>query len=480
MAVSAITQAMLKNRQQGLLLLHGFVLVIAAVLLFVGWFELLDVTGIVQFRQPGLNLPLYIASVFIAACWMQEAVRPYMTQLGTMDWMTVLRLSRHQVLRVAAVLFALVFITQGIEMSRFFLGSYLILLATILVPVNMYVPRMLGRIFFGGNVLRTVVLALDEQEPWLCRWVNQHRHLGLQLVGYVGARPRVDGGSVAPWLGTPEALSHVLAEHQISQLVISPTNFDPQACRRYIQAAEDTGCRVRVLFPFARMFEHHPLCVEQEGEHACVTLTEEPLDNPVNGLTKRMFDIAIAVPVVLFVLPPLALCVWIMQRRQSPGPLFHRQLRAGRNREPFLIYKFRTMHFRAERLDERVQATRNDARVYPFGRFLRRTSLDEIPQFLNVLFGDMSVNGPRPHLLEHDTEFASMVGPLYHRRHFVKPGITGLAQSHGFRGEISSAKLLRRRLHYDMVYIMRWSLLLDLKILFKTARQILFPPRTAY
>src|SRR5690606_21618168 len=130
--------------------------------------------------------------------------------------------------------------------------------------------------------------------------------------------------------------------------------------------------------------------------------------------------------------------------------------------------------------DERVQATRNDARVYPFGRFLRRTSLDEIPQFLNVLFGDMSVNGPRPHLLEHDTEFASMVGPLYHRRHFVKPGITGLAQSHGFRGEISSAKLLRRRLHYDMVYIMRWSLLLDLKILFKTARQILFPPRTAY
>src|SRR5690606_28710538 len=113
---------------------------LVTVLLFVGWFGLLDSTGIVQFRQP-VNLPLYIASVFIAACWMQEAVRPYMTQLGTMDWMTVLRLSRHQVLRVAAVVFALVFITQGIEMSRFFLGSYLILLAVVLVPLNMYVPR---------------------------------------------------------------------------------------------------------------------------------------------------------------------------------------------------------------------------------------------------------------------------------------------------------------------------------------------------
>jgi undecaprenyl-phosphate glucose phosphotransferase len=169
-----------------------------------------------------------------------------------------------------------------------------------------------------------------------------------------------------------------------------------------------------------------------------------------------------------------------MQRRQAPGPLFHRQLRAGRNREPFLIYKFRTMYHRVDRSDEGVQATRNDSRIYAFGKFLRRTSLDEIPQFLNVLFGEMSVNGPRPHLLEHDTEFANLVGPVYHRRHFVKPGITGLAQSHGFRGEISSPKLLHRRLHYDMLYIMRWSLLLDLKILVKTARQILFPPRTAY
>jgi exopolysaccharide biosynthesis polyprenyl glycosylphosphotransferase len=472
---------MLKNRQQGLLLIHGFTLVVWTVLLFVGWAWLLEISGTITFSQP-MNLPLYVASVFLAACWMQEAARTFVTQLGTMDWMAALRLSRQQLLRVALVLFAVVFVTQGIEVSRFFLGSYLVLLAGTLVLANMYGPRVLGRLFFGGNVLRTVVLALDDQEPWLCQWVNQHRHLGLRLVGYVGPQSAREAGSTstAAWLGTPDALPHVLPEHQIAQLVISPANFDPQTCRRYIEAAEAAGCRVRVLFPFGRFFQHHPLSVEQEGENACITLTEEPLDNPVNGLVKRLLDIAISVPVVLFVLPPLSFAVWVMKRRQAPGPLFHRQLRAGRNREPFLIYKFRTMYHRVDRSDERVQATRNDSRIYPFGKFLRRSSLDEIPQFLNVLFGEMSVNGPRPHLLEHDTEFANLVGPVYHRRHFVKPGITGLAQSHGFRGEISSPKLLHRRLHYDMLYIMRWSLLLDLKILVKTARQILFPPRTAY
>ncbi|HEX2100229.1 MAG TPA: exopolysaccharide biosynthesis polyprenyl glycosylphosphotransferase, partial [Candidatus Synoicihabitans sp.] len=448
-----------------------------------GWAELLDETGWITFNS-SLNLPLYAGAVFVAACWMQELLRNYATRLGTLDWLACLRLSRQQVFRVAMVLFALVFMTQGVEVSRIFLGTYLLLLAVIVTLTNMYLPPLLGRLFFGGNVLRTVVLGLGEQahEPWLCRWVSQHSHLGLDLVGFVGPAPETTATqeSDVPWLGQADALPHILAEHQIAQLVISPSHFEPQTCRKYIQAAEDAGCRVRVVFPFSRMFEHHPLSVEQDGDNACVTLTEEPLDNPVNGLTKRLLDIAISVPVVVFVLPPLTLAVWLMQRRQAPGPIFHRQLRAGRNRRPFLIYKFRTMYHRTDRADERVQATRHDSRVYPFGRFLRRTSLDEIPQFLNVLLGEMSVNGPRPHLLEHDAEFASVVGSSYHRRHFVKPGITGLAQSHGFRGEISSETLLHRRLHYDMLYIMRWSLALELKILLKTARQILFPPRTAY
>ncbi len=210
-----------------------------------------------------------------------------------------------------------------------------------------------------------------------------------------------------------------------------------------------------------------------------MTLTSEPLENPVNRLLKRLLDIAVSLPVVLFVLPPLTLVVWLRQRMQSSGPVFHRQYRSGLNRKKFLIYKYRTMHVANSASALTKQAQANDSRIYPFGRFLRRTSLDEFPQFLNVLMGKMSVSGPRPHLLEHDEQFSKIVNS-YYTRHFVKPGITGLAQTRGYRGEISEPSLLHKRIGYDMIYIRRWTLLLDLQILLRTVSQVFFPPRSAY
>jgi lipopolysaccharide/colanic/teichoic acid biosynthesis glycosyltransferase len=125
------------------------------------------------------------------------------------------------------------------------------------------------------------------------------------------------------------------------------------------------------------------------------------------------------------------------------------------------------------------QATRDDPRVFAFGRFLRKSSLDEFPQFINVLLGQMSVSGPRPHMVEHDREFAGMVG-AYYRRHLVKPGITGLAQSVGLRGEVVGHDLLRQRIDHDLRYVTMWSMQLDLKIIAATARQVLRPPGAAY
>lgn len=125
------------------------------------------------------------------------------------------------------------------------------------------------------------------------------------------------------------------------------------------------------------------------------------------------------------------------------------------------------------------QAGKSDTRIYPFGSFLRRTSLDEIPQFINVLIGDMSVSGPRPHLIQHDKEFSNML-KAYYTRHYVKPGITGLAQTKGFRGEISEFQLLEKRIHYDLEYINHWSFLMDIEIVLITIWQVIFPPKTAY
>jgi lipopolysaccharide/colanic/teichoic acid biosynthesis glycosyltransferase len=236
---------------------------------------------------------------------------------------------------------------------------------------------------------------------------------------------------------------------------------------------------VRFFLHVQRYFPDQPVSIEQEGAFTLMAAADEPLENPLNRLLKRSLDIAISLPVVLFMLPPLSAVVWWMQRRQSPGPLIHRQYRSGLDHKKFLILKFRTMHEVRNAAELSRQAQPDDCRIFPFGRFLRRTSLDEFTQFLKVLIGSMSVSGPRPHLIEHDEQFARIVR-TYYTRQFVKPGITGLAQCNGFRGEISEPELLRKRISYDMLYIRRWTFSMDLQILLQTVRQVLFPPRTAY
>ena len=173
-----------------------------------------------------------------------------------------------------------------------------------------------------------------------------------------------------------------------------------------------------------------------------------------------------SLPVVLFVLPPLCLVVKIFQAIQSPGPLFYRQTRAGLNNLPFRIFKFRTM--RSDKGDDASkQATAGDPRIYPMGRILRKTSLDEIPQFLNVFFGHMSVVGPRPHMIIHNRRFSEVMEE-YHVRTFAKPGITGLAQMSGYRGEAKNDQDVVERAKLDIKYIENWSLPLDFWIILNT------------
>ena len=189
-------------------------------------------------------------------------------------------------------------------------------------------------------------------------------------------------------------------------------------------------------------------------------------------------DICISLPVVLFVLPWMCLIVKIITSRQSPGPMFFKQERSEQKGQRFLIYKFRTMHL-SDPSREGEQAKPGDDRIFAFGQLMRRTSIDEFPQFINVLMGQMSAIGPRPHLLQHDDDFSEQVN-VYRTRHFVKPGITGLAQCKGFRGEVTELALIEERVRYDLEYIQCWSFWLDVWILCKTVVQIFFPPKTAY
>lgn len=202
-----------------------------------------------------------------------------------------------------------------------------------------------------------------------------------------------------------------------------------------------------------------------------------PLAVSYNRGVKRAFDIAVSMVLIPLVVLPLMAVVVVIQRMNSPGPLFFRQPRVGENGKVFQILKFRTM--RLDNDDEARQATSGDARIYRGGCWLRRLSVDEFPQFLNVLRGDMSVVGPRPHMIQHEREFEKFY-ELYGSRRYVKPGVTGLAQVEGYRGEVKGPRDVRGRARYDLFYVRHWCLGLDIRLVLQTVLHLFHPPAKAY
>lgn len=191
----------------------------------------------------------------------------------------------------------------------------------------------------------------------------------------------------------------------------------------------------------------------------------EPLTKLRNRIIKRGFDILFSLTVIVFILSWLFPIIILLILMESKGNPIFKQLRSGRDNEPFYCFKFRSMRINAS--SNTQQATRNDPRITKIGAFIRKTSIDELPQFFNVLFGDMSVVGPRPHMLKHTEEYRQIVDQ-YMVRQFLKPGITGQAQVNGFRGETKDHKQMEGRVKHDISYMENWSLLLDLKIIYKT------------
>ncbi len=191
-----------------------------------------------------------------------------------------------------------------------------------------------------------------------------------------------------------------------------------------------------------------------------------PATDGIPGLVKELFDKVFSL-CVLLCLWPLFLTLAIIIKITSPGPVFFQQTRLGMNGKLIKIYKFRSMKNHIQNKSYLEQATRYDSRITPIGKFIRRTSLDELPQFFNVLKGEMSVVGPRPHALQHNELFKDKVS-LYMQRHRVKPGITGWAQIHGLRGETDTEEKMARRVEFDIHYIQHWSLWMDLKIILWT------------
>jgi putative colanic acid biosynthesis UDP-glucose lipid carrier transferase len=201
------------------------------------------------------------------------------------------------------------------------------------------------------------------------------------------------------------------------------------------------------------------------GEFPIITLRHEPLEVVQNRFKKRLIDVLFSGFVIVFILSWLYPIIAILIKLQSPGPVFFKQKRSGRNDVPFVCLKFRSMTMNSE--SNSKQAIKGDARITPIGRFLRRSSMDELPQFFNVFLGHMSVVGPRPHMLRHTEQYKEIIAK-YMVRHFLKPGITGWAQVNGFRGETRTDEDMENRVRFDIYYLENWTSALDVKIVFMT------------
>ncbi len=221
---------------------------------------------------------------------------------------------------------------------------------------------------------------------------------------------------------------------------------------------------------------NHPP-IQYLGDFPVISLRFEPLQELKSRIKKRLFDIAFSSFMILFILSWLLPIIALLIKLESKGPVFFKQLRSGRDNKPFWCYKFRSMKINGH--SDILQASKSDNRITRLGAFLRKTSLDEFPQFFNVFIGNMSVVGPRPHMLKHTEKYSALINK-YMVRQFLKPGVTGWAQVNGYRGETINIESMEKRVEYDIWYMERWSTMLDIRIIIMTIINIFRGDEQAY
>lgn len=304
-----------------------------------------------------------------------------------------------------------------------------------------------GSLPAGLNLLRTF-----QNAPWL----------GFVVKG-VYDDIKIDGYEDVPYGETLSELVEDARSGKIDRIYIAMSMKDETRLRDIISQLTDTTCSV-LLIPDVFTFNILQSRTEEINGVPVVPLFDTPL-NGINMVFKRIEDVVVS-SIILLLISPVLCIIAVIVKVTSPGPVIFRQIRYGMDGKPIRVWKFRSMTV-MENDTKVIQATKNDVRVTKVGKFLRRTSLDELPQFFNVLFDQMSVVGPRPHAVSHNEQYRSLIQG-YMLRHKVKPGITGLAQINGWRGETDTLEKMEKRIEYDLMYIRSWSVWLDLKIIFLT------------
>uniref|UniRef100_A0A7V6A3V5 Undecaprenyl-phosphate glucose phosphotransferase n=1 Tax=Desulfobacca acetoxidans TaxID=60893 RepID=A0A7V6A3V5_9BACT len=420
---------------------------------------------------------LLSALAFVLTLLVFHAARPY----RPWRWVDFWRLGQRVLLTwgiVTGLLLALGFVTKTTAyFSRGVLLPWIFLTPVVLVGMRLLVYKILGVLHSYGSNTRTAVIAgASALGQHLARSLIDLPWLGIRFLGFFSdQKTNLDGvPGDTPILGDLESMVTFVQAYQVNIVYLALPLQAEARIREIIERLQDTTASV-YFAPDVFIYSLFQSSLTDLQGIPLISLWETPFFG-VNALLKRLLDVILA-GILLAAAAPLLVTLALGVKLTSPGPVFFKQRRYGLDGEEIKIFKFRTMSV-CEDGAHIPQAKKDDPRLTSFGKFLRRTSLDELPQLFNVLQGGMSLVGPRPHAVAHN-EFYRQRLPSYMLRHKVRPGITGLAQVNGFRGETETLEKMEQRLAYDLEYLRRWSLWLDVKLICQTVWKT-FTGKNAY
>ncbi len=345
--------------------------------------------------------------------------------------------------------------------------SMLVLMGSFRVGVHMVLRQYRTQ---GNNYRNAVIVGKGGTSPKLADVFRIRKDFGINFLGYFDdlADCNQTRGGIAAFFEEASELD--------LDLIYIHEHLEPSLVKKVISFADENYIKVKMI-PGGSLQLEKNLSFSRYGDFFVINVNEIPLDNALNSVAKRAFDLIFASLVIVFILSWLIPLVGLLIKLESKGPVFFIQKRNGINNRVFDCLKFRSMT--PNDYSDVKQATKNDPRVTRIGSFLRTSSLDEMPQFINVLFGDMSIVGPRPHTIPMNQTFKTQI-ERYNSRHKIRPGITGLAQVRGYRGEIENPHQIRSRVRLDSFYINNWTFLMDMGIMIKTIHELVFNRDSAY
>jgi len=373
------------------------------------------------------------------------------------------RTTQVYMLWIILILFYL-FFSFEFKISRIFIFSTIISFGVGLL-VNRFLYLGIRNYYKKSDTIlkKVLILGYNDTAKKLAKYFEEDS-INAQVIGFIEDDDNVRELTHYPIISNISNTLQVAKELEIQEIFSTITPEQNKEIYNLMFQSEKECIRFKIV-PNLSVFITREVHIEYFGDLPILSLRSEPLDDVGNRIKKRVLDIVVSFFVIVLILSWLIPILGILILLESRGPVFFAQLRTGKNKKTFRCLKFRSM--KSNNDADLKQATRNDSRVTAIGKFIRKTSLDEFPQFINVFKGEMSLVGPRPHMLKHTSDYSKVVDD-YMIRQFLKPGITGWAQINGYRGEITNPEQIKLRVNKDLWYLENWSLWLDIQILFLT------------